>query len=218
MTKSFIIVFIGLVGSGKSTNIKLLSMWLRQRGVKTRGTILKTCFFVTNCFSKFFYKVSVQHNNFLINRITVLLDLIINTFFIIPISSLFKIKFWKNMGYTLLVEEYLPGILVDFFHLTLLYKLNRNIIKLFIKILYACLDIRKIIIILPICNYGVLQLRWAKRGSSKEHAIYLASQQKIFEIFASTTDKVFLLSTDKNIRDVFREITLTISSIMTEHD
>lgn len=217
MSRSRVIVFVGPVGSGKSTNIRLLSIYFRQMGIKTKETSLKTPFFITNVFSKFNHKVYSQYN-FLINKITIILDLIINTFFILPVLSLFKIKLWEQLGYVVLVEEHLPGILVDYFHLTLLYRFNKRIVRWLIKVLYSCLSINKALIIFLVCDCDILPLRWRKRGSPKEHVSYLMSQQKIFAIFSNSLNNMLSLSTNRDIKDVFHDLTSIISHNITKHD
>jgi len=177
----------------------------------------KTAFFITNVFSKFNRKVCSRYI-FLINKITVILDLIINAFFIFPILSLFKIKLWERLGYVVLVEEYLPGILVDYFHLTLLYGLDKRIVRWLIKVLCSCLNLNRAIIIFLVCDYDVLPIRWRKRGSPREHVSYLMSQQKIFAIFSNSMNNALSLSTNRDINDVFHELTLIISRSITKRN
>ncbi len=202
-----IIVVIGKVGTGKSTQIKHLASFFRRKGIKVKCACIKTFFPITLLFSKILviFKYNLYHSLILI-RLLVTLDLGINTA-IIPFISLFKVRLSSYFADIILIEEYLPGILVDYFHLINIYDLNKELIIKLLSLLYRLLFINELTTVILFCSDSELRHRWRKRGTPDEDPSYLRMQELIFNFWSKITTKVVLINTsNKTINEVSKEI------------
>jgi deoxyadenosine/deoxycytidine kinase len=202
-----VIAFVGKVGAGKSTQIRHLASYFKKRGVKCKHIHLKTFFPLTGLFSKILTTFKVESNiSSRVIRLLVAIDLGLNAI-ILPIKSLYKIRFSSYFTDVMLIEEYLPGILVDYYHLMKVYNLNKRYVTKLMHLLYRSLFIDNLTTVILYCSYYELRYRWKKRGSPDEHAIYLRMQEIVYNAWSRIMNKVILINVEnKAIDEVKKEI------------
>jgi len=129
LDKISIIAFAGTVGSGKSTQMKLLASELKRRGVKVKLSFLKTghiiAYFLTIILAKMLVgkrgdvypiRALIEEKPHIFRRVFKLwlgLDIIS-----ISLKFLFSIYLPLKLGYTILVEEYIPATISDHLYLS----------------------------------------------------------------------------------------------------
>jgi len=186
-----VIAFIGTVGSGKSTHMKLLYSKLKQRGLKAKASSLKTghlfAFILEILLVKmiankrkdvFPIRALVEERPNLFRRIFKLwlsLDLISLT-----IKFLFSIYFPLRLKHILLVEEFIPATISDYIYLARIinFPLKRNsfAINYLIRLMNLCTPAQ--IIFLDAKN-DELKTRWKLRRSFNEREDYLQMQRTL---------------------------------------
>jgi len=135
-----------------------------------------------------------------------MLDLIINTF-LLPFLGLVRVKLASKLFRYVLVEEYLPGILVDYVHAMITLKLSREFVMGLTSILFKMLYSRNLITFILTCNSALLPHRWKIRNSPPEIRSYLEVQKNIFACWSKCMSNVFKISTtDRSIEETNREI------------
>ena len=110
---------------------------LRSKNVGTSKCYLKTIFIFTRIFLKIFKRFSFNYDSvFKIHRILVYLDLIANSL-LLPFLALLRVKLRRGI---VLVEEYVPGIVVDYLHALFRLKLDRKVVRNLLNILMKALE------------------------------------------------------------------------------
>ncbi len=207
-----VLVFIGPVGVGKSTHIRLLASKFDGMGLKVRRTSLKTnhwfaralTFSVARILSGrkrdvHYVRVLTDENPKIFKELFKLwlsLDLIS-----VSIQFLFAIYLPLIMGYTVLVEEYIPATIADYMYVAQTIGLPPEAVSSAIgfvsKLMYSVGPTR---VIFLDADTKELKLRWLSRGSSEERIDYLSMQRSILRslstklfpneaFYANTTDQ-----------------------------
>ncbi len=191
MLQPRVIAFIGTVGSGKSTHMRLLYSKLKQRGLRAKTTFLKTGHLFAFILEVFLAKMVagkrkdvfpiralVEEKPHLFKRIFKLwlsLDLVSVT-----IRFLVSIYIPLKLGYTVLVEEYIPATISDYIYLSKIIKfplkINSFEIIYLLKLMSLCGPTH--IVFLDAEN-DKLTLRWKLRGSFDEREDYIRMQRSI---------------------------------------
>lgn len=203
MLKHRLIVFVGTVGSGKSTQIKLLHLRLRQRRLRAKISFLKTghllAFILQVILAKMLTKrryispirTLVEEKPYLfkkIFRLWIYLDLISVT-----ITFLAKICLPLKLGYTVIVEEYIPAIISDYMYLSKLVKFplktNFFTIRYMLRLMSLCNPTQ--IIYLDAEN-DKLAFRWKVRRSFEEREDYIRMQRSILLQISKKLSYTFL--------------------------
>jgi len=186
--KPIVVIFIGNVGAGKTTYISLTFNELKRRGYKVRKTYVKTYFVVTPLMTR-------VHRSQIVWRIAVILDLLVNVIYL-PLAILIKTFLIPRIKkrYIVLVEEHLPGSLVDFVHLAILLNLApivKHMLRALVTLSRKCL---RHAIIYIIVDKMLLPGRWLKRGSPLETKLYLLSQDLVFNIITRYSKNVLIIN------------------------
>jgi len=190
MLKSRLIAFVGPVGSGKSTQMRLLYSKLKQRGLKVKMSFLKTghlfAFILEVILAKMVaskrkdvspIRALVEEKPHFFKRIFKLwlgLDLIS-----IAIKFLTNIYIPLKLGYTILVEEYIPATISDYIYLSKIIKFPLKVnfaINYLLRLISLCGPIQ--VIFLDAKN-NELKTRWKLRGSFNEREDYLRMQRTL---------------------------------------
>lgn len=199
MRKSCLIAFVGPVGSGKSTQIKLIARYLRSKGLKVRTTYLK----VGNLWAYSLYKIALMgwpiFKNKWLFKLWIILDI-----FAISLKFLFSILIPLKRECIVLVEEYLPATVADYFHIA---KINGRLSKdVRVILAYAC----RLAMLVPFtsifldANSAVLRRRWKLRGTiTKEKNEYLLMQRRLVLSLAILLSHRFIYIDTSN--DVVKE-------------
>jgi len=191
VSKSRLIVFIGPVGSGKSTHIKFLYSKLKGRGLKVRMSFLKTGHILAFILEIFLAKIvagkrkDVYPIRALVEEKPSLLKKLFGLWLVLDLISvtmkfLVSIYVPLKLGYTVLVEEYIPATISDYIYLSKIIKLplkvNSFAINFLLKLMRLCAP--KQIVFLDAENTKLIY-RWKLRRSFGEREDYLLMQRTI---------------------------------------
>jgi len=190
VSKPYIIAFLGTVGSGKSTQMKLLYSKLKWKGLKVKMSFLKIGHLFAFIFEIFLAKIVagkrrdvfpiralVEERPRLFKRLFRLwlgLDLIS-----ITIKFLACIYAPLRLGYTVLVEEYIPATISDYIYLSKIINFPLKIRSFAINYLLKLMSLKPTQIIFLDAENDKLAYRWKLRGSFDEKEDYLRMQRTI---------------------------------------
>jgi thymidylate kinase len=191
MLQPQVIAFIGTVGSGKSTHMKLLYSKLKQKGLNTKVSFLKTghlfAFVLESFLAKmlagsrkdvFPIRALVEEKPYIFKKIFRLwldLDLIS-----IVIKFLAEIYLPLKLGYIVLVEEYIPATISDYIYLSKIIdfplKMNSFAIKFLLTLMNLCNPTQ---IVFLDARDDILVSRWKMRESFNEREDYILMQRTL---------------------------------------
>jgi hypothetical protein len=193
-SRPIIVVFIGNVGTGKTTHIYALSKVLNKHRNIVYTTTLKTVFPFTKL------AIFLTRHNIPLLRIAVSLDLLFNNIRL-PILACFKtvvLPLLKRRK-IVLIDEYLPGSLVDYICNGAVYNIMPISIvatKILFR-LFVLLDLTRFNLVYLYCNKNTLPERWVRRGTFPEKKLYIAVQDLVFIKFIKKYDNVLKINTSK---------------------
>jgi len=191
MPEPHLIVFVGTVGSGKSTHMRLLYSRLKRRGLKAKMAFLKTGHLFAFILEFFLAKMVAGKRRDVspirtlveekprlfkkIFRLWLYLDLVS-----ITIRFLVSIYIPLKLGYIVLVEENIPATISDYIYLSKIIKLPLKInsfeIIYLLKLMSLC---GPTYIVFLDAENDKLALRWKLRGSCDEREDYIRMQRGI---------------------------------------
>ncbi|MGD0995003.1 MAG: hypothetical protein ABR909_05705 [Candidatus Bathyarchaeia archaeon] len=205
-----LVIFVGPVGSGKTTQMEFLAKRLRSENLRVSMGCVKPFFKLTQIFEFLCNKLKIEATTVkYVLKIIVSLELFLNTFILLPLM-LFKIEFERLFCPIVLVEEHALGSIIDYIHLKRLYNIDSRYIMVLVKFLSPFLSKADIIISLT-SDVSTLKYRWKIRGSQPENLTYINLQYKIFQL-SNHMNGVFQVSASKSIDEVGQQIYDTIST------
>jgi len=201
MDKCLLFAFIGFPASGKTTLMKYLESALRRARVKVRRAYLKTEFPVTGLLCGTFGVCNAATH-----RVAVYVDLFLSAFFYIPLKSLFLAFSCKSV---ILVEEYLYGALVDYYHAMVVLGLRKNIIRFLSRVVYAVLSkFRVIHVILSLSVYEARK-RQHRRGDPRlELPTYMWMQSIVFNVVKQISTSILIDARDSPASNALKLLNL----------
>lgn len=169
-------MFAGLEGAGKTTHIRLLAIRLKKRGLRVRTTYLKTVFIFARLLPRLFSRLGLgKREIYAAHRCGVLLDLALNSV-LLPLLKLLRISAITRRNDFILVEEHLPGSLVDYYHAALVLGLDLKLVKKLVRILSRLMWGRSPEVLVLWAPPSSLPERWRKRGTPPELKTYVFTQ------------------------------------------
>jgi len=220
------IIFIGTVGSGKSTHMRLLCSKLKQKGLKTKMSFLKTghlfAFILEILLARivtskrkdmFPIRSLVEERPNLFRRIFRLwfgLDLIS-----ITLKFLAGIYFPLKLGYIVLVEEYIPATISDYIYLSRIInfplRVNSFAINYLLRLMNLCGPTQ--IIFLDAKN-DELRIRWKLRKSFDEKEDYLQMQRTLLLQISKELSSMNFIYIDTRAKTLVETQKLIISQLL----
>jgi len=218
MLKPRVIVFAGTVGAGKSTQMRLTSTYLSQKGAKVRRTYLKGFHMLSYVFAwlvakclrgtkKHMHPLTVIHQrNQNLERKLLKLMLLLD-FIEVLLLDIVKVFIPLKLGYYVLVEEYAVGYVANHLHYRLINpdfydKYGSKMIKILIRILSS----RPLMVFFLDAPDEELRRRWKRRGSPAELNSYLNALRESLKLIKNMGVKVIYVNTDQPVPKTFRLI------------
>lgn len=186
--KPHVLAFLGPVGVGKSTQMKLLASKLRDNGLKTRNTSFKANHLLTFLLIRILAKMlgesrkSVSPIRALINYRSTFLKKIFKLWlaldiFSISLKFLLTIYFPVKIGYIVLVEEYIPATIANYMYYRRVLGLPSRAIYFLLSFMPKLMhQVGHTEIIFLDAPTSTLKLHWSSRGSSDERTDYIHMQ------------------------------------------
>ena len=189
--KRRLVVFTGTVGSGKTTQMKLLAEQLRKENVKAKIVVLKTNHLFAHCLTLVLEYILFggRKQAFVIRELIDKRSMIFRKLFklwlvldaiSISLKFLWRVKLPLKLGYAVLVEEFLPAIVTDYVYICrtvdLPSRTSNRIIRFVSMILTSAGPMKNVFLD---AQSNVLQLRWERRGTPSEKPAYLRAQREM---------------------------------------
>ena len=193
MSLQGIIVFVGTVGSGKSTHMNLLASKLKKNNYKVVATTIKSghlfAFLLELTLVKLL-SLQIKKNTCIIRTMVekrpLLFKKLFNLFLILDVVSILcrffvTVYLPKKLGYVILVEEYFQGAIADHIHLAEFVGIKSNRCLLIVtKILLMLIHLGGPVHTLFLdSSDGVLRNRWCRRASNSQRSDYLCMQRTL---------------------------------------
>lgn len=218
MKKPRLIVLMGTVGSGKSTQVKLLASELRKKGLKVKTVSMKTnhlfAHFLSLILAWFLIKSRKDprraHVRALVEdrpeifrkvfELWIALDL-----FSILIRFLLTIFLPMRLGYTVLVEDYIPATIADYAYFSEVLGFSSrfsSFVVTVVSMLIPAASSTKWVFL--DAEESMLNSRWKNRRSIVEKPDYLQMQRNriLFQSKAlSSCEVLYIDTTDQSVRD-----------------
>jgi len=226
MSLSRVIAFVGTVGSGKSTHMKILYSRLRRRGFKVKMSFLKTghlfTFILEILLAKLFtskrrnvspIRALLEERPTLFRRIFRLwlgLDLIS-----ITLQFLKGIYLPLRLGYIVLLEEYIPAVISDYIYLSGVIdfplRANSFAINYPLRLMKLCGPTQ---IIFLDAKDDDLKRRWKLRGSPDEKKGYLRMQRTLLLRMSRKLSSYGLIYIDTEVKTLTEVQKLIMTQIL----
>jgi len=219
-----LIVFGGPVGSGKSTQMRYLLIVLRKMNVKSRSTFLKSGHLLAYVLELLLARIVSKRRDVSpirtlfedalqlfrrVFKLWLLLDLLS-----ITMKFLLDIYIPSKLGYTILVEEYIPATIADHLYLSSIAgysktKINSFSTRYLLRLANLC---RPIYVVYLDAENSELYRRWKMRGSVEERRDYLLMQRTILlKLYRRLADTFTYADTGlKSPKEVFSLVTKTV--------
>lgn len=207
-------MFVGTVGAGKSTQIRLLASNLETRGFKVRTTPLKTGHLLAYLLAAALARIAVnaKHANpitGLVQEKPHLFKSLFKLWLILDLLSiharfLLTVYLPAKMRRVVIVEEYIPAVIADYVYLTgiLGFPLKESsfALNLMLRLLYLCGCTQTIFLD---AHNSALEKRWSNRNSLEEKSDYLQMQRNLLLSISKRFSSSFLYidTSNKTIRE-----------------
>jgi deoxyadenosine/deoxycytidine kinase len=219
-----IIVFLGTVGSGKSTQMMLLGSTLRKNGLRVKTVSLKTNHIFARLLAKVLASVleDCRKDTYPIRTLIedepqifrslfslwLFLDL-----FSISLKFFFAVLLPKKLGYTILAEEYIPAAICDYMYISKALDLPMTAAWFAMELLLRLQHVGgPAQVVFLDAEQDVLESRWRTRGTQSERTDYLFAQRSTLlplskklstQVFCLNTSERNMMETHKLLADYF---------------
>lgn len=220
-------MFVGTVGAGKSTQMKLLAFTLKSKGLKTKVTFIKTGHIFAYLLEVFLTRILCLNRKdahpirALIEDRPLIFKKLFQFWLILDMLSIlvrfiFAVYLPLKIGKVVLVEEYLPATIADYIYLA--KAVNLPVKNILFAVNYAlkllCLCSPTLTIFLD-ASISCLADRWHKRGSLNEKPDYLKMQRTLLLKISKNLSSYFLYinTGDKTMKETHELIVSHIKKL-----
>lgn len=189
MNEPRLIVFLGTVGSGKSTQMKLLASELHKKGLNVKTTSIKTNHLFAQLLTRILVYILVKNKKDVypvralieekpgifrrLFKLWLILDM-----FSISLRFLLTISLPTRMDCTILVEEYIPATISDYIYLSraldIPIEASSFVTMFMLKLIHLGGSINTVFLD---AQLDTLRSRWKNRRSSDENPDYINMQR-----------------------------------------
>lgn len=216
-----LIVFNGAVGSGKSTQIKLIASELANSGLKVKSVYFKTDHLLLYLFEKAIVRLLVKNESSSVSLTRFLIDnkpkLLLKIFkpllaldmLISLIKFIFSIYVPLKMKRVVIVEEYIPSAISTVIYRARLLGLPIRDIKPYLSFMLRLLHLGGPFQVFFLdAKDEVLRERWNRRRSSSERQDYLQMQRTTLLQLSKKLSQSFIYidTSEKGVNDIYRMI------------
>lgn len=222
MSQPRLIIFAGTVGSGKSTQMRLIYQLL-QRTEKVHRTYLKgfhglsyiLAYFAVRCIGcrDFSWALTALHqkNPSLEKRLLKLLLLL--DFLEVILLNIAKVFVYLKLGYHVLVEEQVVGYAANHLHYRIINpefynRYGSKMIRFYVRLLSS----QSPLVFFLDARNDELKKRWEQRGSPIELESYLNSLRESMKLIRKMGIKTICINTSSPIPETFKRIMRSIES------
>jgi len=214
-----LVVFAGPVGAGKSTQIVYLQSALRKIGVRNKSVFLKSGHLLAYILELFLAKVVSKRSDVAplralyedsprlfkrVFKLWLFFDLLsVTVKFLLTIYVPFKFR------YTIIVEEYIPATIADYFYLSNIAGRSLSATSFPVRYLLRLMNIcRPVCVVYLDAENAELRRRWKVRKSLEEKEDYLLMQRTLLLRLYKTLADIFVYENTqlKRPREVFRSV------------
>ena len=223
MKKHRLVVFVGTVGAGKSTQIKLLAFQLRNKGLKVKTAYIRTNHLFAHLLSLILARGFIKnrksprraHVRALIEEKPAIFRSIFKLWLALDLFGtslrfLLTVFLPTRMGYTVLVEDYVSATIFDHIYfsrvLNLPYKASSFVPRFLSRLIHVAGSTRWVFLD---ANKDTLKSRLEKRGSFIEKTDYLQMQRNTVLFLSKTLSSYELLyvdTTDQNAMETCERV------------
>lgn len=224
-----IIVFVGTVGAGKSTQLNLLAFKLRTKALRVKTTSLKRGHLLTYVLEVALARLLIGRKKkvcsirVIVEERPILFKKLFKLFLILDVVSifcrfLFTIYLPRKLGYVIIVEEYIQAAMADYIALSEFVGFNNKSLSVTVNLLSRLAHLGGPIhtIFLDAPN-DTLKARWIHRNSLSQRSDYLHMQRTLLlSISKKLSSSFFYINTnDKTIQKTGVIIMNFLKSIVT---
>ena len=201
--KPRVVAFLGPVGVGKSTQMKLLARRLSSKGFKVKVTYLK----VGHLWAHPLYGLALRgwpvFRSRLLFKLWVFLDLL-------AISLRFLISVWLpvKMGHIVLAEEYLPAVVADYLYIAKINGHSLKDVKAAVSYVYRLSTLMPFVSLILDADVPALRDRWRLRGTPDERTEYVSTQRRALLTLAASLTRyvIFVDTSNSTVEEVNRRV------------
>lgn len=204
MSEPHILVFLGTVGTGKSTQMRLLLSKLSEAGVRVTATSLKINHFLASILVVLLSKMLLNRRKDVyplraviekrpnifkrLFKVWLALDLLS-----ISLRFLLTIYLPTKIRYMVMVEEYIPATIADYIYIARIIGLPLKRLLFTVSFMLRLLHLGgSMITIFLDANNDTLKSRWNHRGSLNEKSDYLYMQRNLLMSISKKLSSTFL--------------------------